>query len=361
MARKYQAKQNESALPDSLVPTLDGAQEYNSPRDEIKNAAESSGQLLAEQDGIYQPSTNVEDRYQLAKAMFRYSLSSSSFTDGSAVPNLYEVTPTVDILKFPLDLSGNPTFDKYSLLAGATISFIPNSTNTGDSQLNIGQNGTWLGLKDILTDEDPPQQLAPGALSEFARYSLLYDPTILPDGAWRLVNRFSIDPAIAYKYIRITRQYASGTAGGAYLDNPPYTPYWPWVVIDLNNLALDETGQVVFEGIKPHFSLAPGRYRIEVSDATQDLGATRVGLYKDAAPFPELILLSANGGADDGGQAKGDNYMTIMNDFFDVTDLADEYMLQLIGQGANIGESSLGTASNVDPEIYTNVLLTKIS
>lgn len=160
--RLYQQKQNLGGQPDSVLATKDGANEYNSPRNELKNSVTIAGLTPAPADGT------GEDITQLAQALMINGAGASSFQAAGTVDAI-TLTPVTGVsgLKLPPD---------YTSLHGFRVGFYPTGVNTGNVTISIGQDaGSQFGVKKALNSDG--SEIAATTLSTTVYSEFIYDET----------------------------------------------------------------------------------------------------------------------------------------------------------------------------------------
>ncbi len=171
--RDYQTKQNLGGVPDSNLPTKDGANEYNSLRSENKESVLRAGLTLTSQDGT------GEDTTQQSQALFINGAGASSFQAAGTV-DAVTLTPVTGVsgLKLPPD---------YVSLHGARVGFYPIGTNTGNVTISIGQDaGSQFGTKKALNEDGT--ELPASTLSDAIYAEFIFDETAdTSNGAFILI------------------------------------------------------------------------------------------------------------------------------------------------------------------------------
>lgn len=341
MARNYQTKTNKDNDPDSFTGTKSGAHEYNSARDEIANLVEASDLVPSaynvDPEGIL---PLVEDRYQMAQAVFVASISGMSFAD-SGSSSLYNLTPIRT--SFVLPPAGTDPGEGYNTIAGALISFVANSTCGAAPDLDFGPvGGPSYGAKPIKTDATTPQPLAALDIVAGIRYQIYYDPS---EDAWILVQALSVRRTVS---TILHYEQPSGTAGGFIPDINV------WQKITLNTVHLNELGISVDTGLNT-FTLTPGHYRIKSIVICDDRGPARTRLYDITHAQPTIY--SINGGVSSLQIPGTDNPVILMDDKLDVP-VTTTYQLEIraAGYSGDVAEfANLGAPVSIPsvPERYT--------
>lgn len=335
MARYYQSKINEDSLPDSFVATKSGAHEYNSVRDELTGTVTASA-LVPSPFDVDPGGGTDEDRTQLAQAVFVAAIGSQSFGDGGT-SSAYDLTP---IGPFKMPPAGTDPGEGYTVLGGAMVSFVANSTNIASPTLTIGPvGGPTYGAKPIKTDDIIPVAIPANQIFAGRRYQVYYDSGA---DAWILVQAYASTRTLSTViYYAQPSTVVGGSLSGAAT----------WDPVKLNTIHLNEIGLTI-DTVGYTFTLPPGRYNVEAMAILDEAKIGKLRIWNTTTLA--AISYSLNGAGENSyGPYTNNPYIWLRDKL--IINATAVCKLEIRGTGPGSEPTSLGSPANIPSvnEIYT--------